>query len=138
MAALSGITAVRPTANTTVNSVVYGATIAAGIPVYRDAADSEHKIADANLSAAAASAVGIAITPGVDAGYGLIATGGSIILVGTTMVVGETYFVGPTAGEIIPSADAAAATGSYMTRLGTAASTTQLDLDITATGIVRA
>lgn len=135
MAALSGITAVRPTINTVAKNVKYGATIAAGNPLYLDSADSEHKLADANASEATANVKGIAITPGVDGGYGLIATSGSIILVGTTMVVGETYYAGPTAGQIIPSGDLT--TGDRVTQLGIAATTTQLDLIIRATGIVK-
>lgn len=133
MAALSGITAVRPTSDTQVSKVVYGATVSAGNPLYLDTADNEHKLADNNASAATAAAKGIAVTPGVDGGYGYIATGGSIILVGTTMAVGETYYVGPTAGEIIPDADLT--TGHNVTRLGTAETTTQLKLAIEATGI---
>lgn len=136
MAALTGITAVRPMSNTTVERVVYGATVSVGQPVYRLAADGEHSPADANASAAAAAAVGIAITPGIDAGYGLIAKAGSVVLVGTTMTVGTNYYAGPTAGEIIPEGDLASA--SYITRLGTAATATQLDLSIVATGILKA
>jgi len=134
MAALSGITAVRPTSSTIVEKVNYGATISAGQAVYLDPADNEYKLADNNLSAVAARARGIAMTPGVDSGQGMIATNGSIILVGTTMAVGETYYAGATAGEIIPDADLA--TGNRVTRLGTAASATQLDLDVRATEIV--
>jgi len=133
MAALSSITAVRPTSNTQFAKVVYGETIAAGQPVYLDSADSKYKLADANLSAATATVRGIAMTPGVDTGYGIIATSGSIILVGTTAAVGETYYCGATAGAINPDADVT--TGWYVTRLGTAATTTQLDLAISATGI---
>lgn len=137
MAALGSITAVRPTSNTQVSSVVYGATIAAGVPVYSDSADSDqHKATDADDSEATATAKGITITPGVDGGYGLLATRGSIILVGTTMTVGTTYYCGATAGEIVPEGDLG--TGDYVTRLGTAATATQLDLDIEATGIVHA
>jgi hypothetical protein len=136
MAALSGITAVRPTANTQTSKVVYGATISAGQPVYLDSTDSKYKLADANLSAAAATVRGIAMTPGVDTGYGIIATSGSILLIGTTMGIGENYFCGATAGEINPDADVT--TGWYVTRLGTAASATQLDLSINASGIVHA
>lgn len=136
MAALSGITAIRPTANTVTEKVVYGATISVSQPLYLDSTDGEHKIADANFSATTAKAKGLAITPGVDAGYGLIATKGSVILVGTTMAVGTSYYVGPTPGEIIPSADLT--TGDIVTLLGTAASATQLDLDINATGITHA
>ena len=136
MAALSGITAGRPTANTRFFQGVYGATIAAGQPVYLDATDSKYKLADANLSAATAASRGITMTPGVDGGYGIIATSGGIILVGATMGVGETYYVGATAGEINPDADLT--TGWYVSRLGTASSATQLDLSISSTGIVHA
>lgn len=134
---LSGITAVRPTANTVERKLLYGTTIALGQPVYQDASDNnECKLADANASSATAAAVGIAVTPGIDTSYGYVATGGSIILVGTTMVVGQQYFVGPTAGEIIASSELA--TGDRVTLLGVAASATQLDLTIKATGITRA
>lgn len=133
---LTGITAVRPTSNTDVINRVYGATISPGQPLYQDSADDEFKLADANASAATANAKGIAITPGVDTGYGLIAKGGSIILVGTTMVVGEQYYVSPTAGSIIASSELT--TGDYVTLLGVAATTTQLNLTIKATGIQRA
>lgn len=133
---LAGITAVRPTSNTDVINRVYGATVSPGQPLYQDSADDEFKLADANASSATANAKGIAITPGVDTGYGLIAKGGSIILVGTTMVVGEQYYVGPTAGSIIASSELT--TGDYVTLLGVAATTTQLNLTIKATGIQRA
>lgn len=133
---LTGITAVRPTSNTEFLNVLYGATVSAGQPLYLDPADNEHKLADANASATTATAKYIAITPGVDTGYGLVAKGGSIILVGTTMIVGEQYYVGPTAGQIIASSELT--TGDRVTLLGVAASSTQLDLSIKATGIVRA
>jgi hypothetical protein len=136
MAALGSITAVRPTSNTTVSLVQYGATISAGQSVYLDAADSKYKLADSNASAATAAVKGVAVTPGVDGGYGYVATAGSIILVGTTMAVGETYHVGSTAGAIVPDADLT--TGDYVSRIGTGASTTQLDLSIKATGITHA
>jgi hypothetical protein len=136
MAALTSITAVRPTANTITRNVVYGATVAAGQPVYQDSTDSEFKLCDANLSLAAANVQGIAMTPGVDGGNGIIATGGDIVLVGTTMAVGETYYVGATAGDIVPDADLT--TGWHVSRLGTASSTTNLKLSIQATGIVHA
>lgn len=136
MAALGSITAVRPTSNTVSSLVQYGATISAGQPVYLDAADSKYKLTDSNASAATAAVKGIAMTPGVDAGYGYVATGGSIILVGTTMAVGESYYVGATAGTIVPDADLT--TGDYVSRIGTGASATQLDLSIKATGITHA
>jgi hypothetical protein len=59
-----------------------------------------------------------------------------VILVGTTMAVGEPYVVGGTAGDIVPETDLT--TGDYVSRLGTAASTTQLDLSVKVTGIQHA
>lgn len=136
MAALSGITAVQPTLNTIYDRKRCGAALAIAVPFYEDAsANSDIKAADANASAATANARGITITSGANAGYALVATGGSIILVGTTMVVGMTYCVGATAGEIVPITDLT--TGDRVTYLGTAATTTQLDLAIQATGIVK-
>lgn len=131
MADLSSITAVRPTADTKFQLVMYGATVAVGQPVVLSG--TKYVLADANASAALAAGQGIAITPGVDNGYGIIATGGSILLVGATMTVGETYLVSDTAGGIMPNADRS--TGDYVTRLGTASAATQLDLAIKATGI---
>ncbi len=137
MPALTGITAVRPTENTTfTRAVLYGATNSAGQSVYLDATDNKYKLADSNASEATASAKGIAMTPGIDGGYGIVATGGDVILVGTTMAVGETYYVGATAGTIIPDGDLT--TGDYVTRLGTAATATRLSLSVKATGIVHA
>lgn len=137
MAALSGITAVRATSSTNGDLVQYGATISAGQVVYADSTDSNKmKLADNDASAAAATVKGIAITPGISGSYGYVATSGSIILVGTTMAVGTTYYLGATAGEIIPEADIG--TNDYVSRLGTAATTTQLDLAITNTGILHA
>lgn len=138
MAALSGITAVRPTANTTLATnrpVLYGSTISDGQVAYFDVADSKYKLSDSNLSAAIAASVGVFVTPGIDTGYGYVATGGSIILVGTTMVVGTVYCVGATAGSIVPISDLT--TGDYVTILGTASTATQLDLAIKASGVVK-
>ena len=136
MASLSGITGVKVTSNTTVQSVEYGATIAIGDVVYRDAADGKYKLADANASLATAEAKGIAITAGVDTDYGLIATAGDIVLTGTTMAVGETYHLGGTGGKIDPAADVASAW--YVTVLGIGATSTKLRLGINATGILHA
>jgi len=134
MAALSGITAVRPTSNTGSELVPYGATISAGQTLYRDATDGLYKLADCNDTTATAEIRGVAITPGVSGGYGYIAKSGSIILVGTTMAVGTTYYVGQTAGSIDPTLT----TSDKTSRVGDAATTTQMDLAIKATGIVHA
>lgn len=129
MADLSGITAVRPTRNTQLRIVQYGATVAAGQAIVASA--GKYVLADANASAALAAAEGISMTPGVDNGYGVMAFGGSVVIVGTTAAVG-IYVVSDTAGGIMPSADLSS--GDYITILGTFSTTTQLDLDINASG----
>jgi hypothetical protein len=131
MADLSGITAVRPTATTQTKIVQYGATVAAGQPVAQSS--GKYVLADADASSALSAAKGIAITPGVLDGYGLIAVSGPVILVGATMTIGTTYLVSPTAGGIMPNADKS--TGDVVTILGTASSATQLDMSIKSTGI---
>lgn len=136
MAALTGITAVRPTVTTKTALVIYGATIAAGQTLYLDSSDNKYKLADSNASAATATLKAIAITPGIDGGYGLVAISGSITLVGTTMLVGETYHLGATAGTIVPDADLT--TADYVSRVGVASSATQILLAIEATGIIHA
>lgn len=132
MAAIT-FTAVRTTSNTQIKNVYYGATISAGQPLYYDSATTKYKIGDNNASATTAAAKGIALTPGVDAGYGVMATAGSLVFVGATMTQGKAYYVGATAGEIVPEADLAS--GNYNTRLGVAASATELKLDIRVSGV---
>lgn len=139
MADLATITAVRPTSDTTTAKVTYGATVAAGQCLYLDTSDNEYKLAISDSGSATtttANASAIAMTPGVDGGYGIIATGGSIILVGTTAAVGEQYMVSNTAGGIAPDADIGA--GDYVTQIGVATTTTTLKLNFNATGITHA
>jgi hypothetical protein len=131
MADVSGITAIRPTSTTIFRNVLYGATVSAGQTLVYST--DKYVLADANASAVLAAGEGIAITPGVNSGYGLMATGGSIILVGATLVVGKTYVVSDTAGGIMPIDDLSS--GDYSTILGTASTTTQLDLNIRASGV---
>ena len=136
MPALSGITAVRPTASTIFRRVVYGATIAAGQSVYIDTADQKAKLADCNAAVALAVIAGIAMTPGISDGSGLIATEGSVILVGTTMAIGESYYVGQTPGSIVPDADLIAA--DFVSRIGIGKTATELVIGLNASGIAHA
>ena len=131
MADVSGITAVRPTERTQYRTVLYGATIAAGNCVTM--VSTEGVLSDADASLALAAVEGIAVTPGVNTGYGLIANRGSIILVGATLVVGTVYIASDTPGGIKPITDAGS--GDWITIIGTASTTTQLDLAITRTGV---
>lgn len=136
MADVSGITAVRVTSDTVTSKVTYGATIAAGNTVYLDTTDNEYKLGDANDTATTATVTGIAITPGVDNGYGLIATGGSIYLVGATLAVGQAYVASANAGNIAPESDITS--GQYLTHLGYATDANTLQLAIKATGATHA
>lgn len=135
MAALAGITAVRPTANTIEQRYKLGATTALGQPLYLDIAAAKHKPAT-NAAVASAKCSGISITGGVDGSYAYVAQGGSIELVGTTMAVGTAYYIGATAGDIVPESDLS--TGKIVTRLGTASTATILDLSIQSTEIPHA
>lgn len=133
MPALTGITAVRPTATTRSQRVTYGATVAPGQLVYLDATDGEFKLST-GLTLLATDVRGIVITPGVDGGRGYIAVGGSVLLIGTTMVVAETYFAGAAAaGTIVPRGDLV--TTNWVTRLGHAKTATELEIDIRALGL---
>ena len=132
MADVSGITAVRPGSSATqIRLVRYGATIAAGDSIVRSG--EKYVLSDANASAALAAAEGIAVTPGVDNGWGIMAFGGPIILVGATLAIGTRYLASDTAGKIMPDTDLSS--GEWSTLLGTGATTTQLNLLIDASGI---
>lgn len=127
------ITAVRVTSDTQTRIVDYGATIAVGDVLYLDTSDSEHKLADADNTEATAKVAGIAITPGVDGGNGIIATGGNIVLVGASMTTGDSQVLSGTAGKIQQDADLASS--DWVTQIGRAVSSTEIKLSIDATGI---
>lgn len=98
---------------------------------YLDTTESKYRLADADLSSAAASAAGIFLTPAAIDGYAVIAMSGPVD-VGATLTVGETYVASGTAGGIAPIADLA--TGDYVTLLGIATAAGKLQLDISASG----
>ena len=107
--------------------VTYGETVTQGQPLYLNTADNEYYKADANASSTTAAAAGIAILPGGDGEYGIIATSGYIDL-GATLAVGQTYCVSATAGGIAPLADLT--TGDYPCILGIAETTGKLKINI--------
>lgn len=122
-------------ANTITRNVQYGESVTQGMPVYKKSSDGKYYKADANVTAAEAAAVGIAISPNATDGYGVIATSGPVDL-GATLTVGETYYVSDTAGAIMPAADVS--TGEYVTALGVATTAALLELQIQASGVQRA
>lgn len=120
---------VKPLTGATLQTVTYGETIDQGESVYLSA--NKYYKADADASEAAAAAVAIAITPGVADGVGVIATRGSIN-VGATLTQGEIYVVSGNAGGIAPEGDLAS--GDYVTIIGIARSSSELYINIIASG----
>ena len=117
----------------TTELVTYGETITQGEVVYRDSTSSKMKLADADLSEAAATVYGIALTPGDLDDKGYIAKAGPIDI-GATLTVGEIYVLSSTAGAIAPEADLAA--DDYVSIIGVASAADQLDIDLNNTGVV--
>jgi hypothetical protein len=119
--------------NTRVVTVLAGEAIAIGQAVYLDTANSEYLLADGS-DATKANMAGIALTAAADAGYFLMLTS-NVYVVGATLVAGTPYYLSDTAGAgaICPHADLL--TGDFVTLLGHAISTTEIQLDIQALGI---
>lgn len=117
---------VKPTAaNSQTKLVTAGEALTQGEVVYYDSTTKKYFKADADLSAAASTAVGIALTPaGIDAPC-VIQTGGDIN-VGATLTKGELYCVSATAGNIAPFADLGS--GDWICFLGVAKSTSEIVL----------
>lgn len=120
---------------TVVYDGVAGDTITAGMPVYKDATDSDAlKPCDADVLATAA-AVGIALNGASDGQPVAYQTGGDIDL-GCTLVVGVIYVVSTGAGKICPEVDLGS--GDFFTLLGIAIAANKLRLNINAPGIAHA
>ena len=117
---------VNPIGSTAQTKLVQaGEAIAQGEAVYLNSTDSKHYKADADLSEAAAKAVGVALTPSAMNGYFVVQIGGSINL-GATLTKGELYVVSATGGAIAPFGDLVA--GDWITFLGVASSASELIL----------
>lgn len=116
---------------------IAGATITAGQAVYLDATTDTYKLADSDLSAAGAAAVGIALN-GAAAGQPLrIQCAGDITIgAAATMTVGVIYVLSSTAGGIAPAADIVA--GVRVTLLGVASSASVLRMALFASGVAAA
>lgn len=102
-----------------------GATITAGMPVYKDSTDSNSlKPADAD-AAASAAVVGVALNGAADGQPVEYARPGAVINWGATLAKNTYYVVSTTAGAVAPSADLGS--GDYITQLcvgdGTATAT---------------
>lgn len=103
--------------------VRYGETVTQGQVVYLKSSDRRYWKADADLSAEAAAASAVVLTPGAAGEYGYVVSEGNVV-VGATLTVGEIYVVSGAAGAICPEADLS--TGERVTVLGVATTSTVL------------
>ena len=106
---------------------VAGTAITAGQPVYEDQADGKIKLADSNLSLAAAKAKGVALH-GALANQPVRYQKGGKVIVGAAAAPakGTIYVVSATAGGIAPAADLAS--GCHATVLGVGDGVDGIDL----------
>ena len=126
---------VVPGTNATIDrSYLAGATITAGQAVYFDTTTSKWKLADANLSQAAAVLGGIALNGASDGQPIAVQTRGQITI-GATVAVGTVYVLSATAGGIAPVADAT--TGWYASTLGIAITTAIIDINIQVSNVAK-
>lgn len=124
---------VVPYSNAVKKQVTAGATITAGMPVYKDTSTGKYVAADADSATALArSPVGIALHAASDGQPLTIQTGGDINM-GATLTVGTIYCLSDVAGAVRPSADNS--TGDYVTILGVAIAANKLRLGILASGV---
>ncbi len=107
-----------------------GIAITEGKSVYKDPTDGKIKLADADLSQAAAEGIGVAVSSasGVDQPVEYAIDGDLTFNAGLT--AGTVYVVSATAGGIAPTADMDTASTWYCTIIGVASSTTNMKLAI--------
>lgn len=137
MAAIS-VTAssVAPGTNCATATGTAGATITAGQPLWMDeSASNVLKLADCDLSAAAATVVGISLH-GASSGQPITYATSGFVTFNAVLTAGKAYVAGATAGEINPIADLT--TNWRTSLLGIAHSTTSLKLVIYNSGVANA
>ena len=120
-------------ANAVLRVQQFGETMTAGQATYLKSTDNKWWKSDANASAEAANAKGVVMIGAAGDAYGVIAESGPID-VGATLTVGVAYIASTTAGGIAPAADFTGYSGSFLTHLGYATSTSTLDLRPYSTG----
>lgn len=120
-----------PASGASLGNGTAGATITQGQAVYLDASTGTIKLADANLSAAAAAAVGISVSSAV-AGQPVVYQRGGDLGFGAILTAGKIYVLSATAGGIAPAADLAS--GWKTTILGVATTTSNLAMHLHPSG----
>lgn len=104
---------------------ILGATVTAGMPLYRDTADNNrYKACDA-LTATKAACEGIALNGGAAGQPVEIVVRDPELNVGGTLAIGQTYVVSATSGLIALESDITA--GQFVTILGVAIAANKLN-----------
>lgn len=112
---------------------IAGATLTAGMPLYKDANDGNKlKIADADASVLTAAVVGIALHAAL-AGQPIEYQTEGTIAIGATVAVGTLYVLSDAVGLICPAADLAST--HWVTLIGIAVTTTSIRLNLDASGV---
>lgn len=124
---------VAPDSGTILEQGIAGAAITAGQTVYLDNTTSTYKLADANLSAAAAVTRGIALCNAASGQPIVVARSPGTLNPGFTVGVGTPYFQSATAGGICPAADLT--TGHRTTFLGIGITASQLSMNVVSGGV---
>lgn len=114
---------------------IAGEAITAGETVYVKSSDNKVYLADADLSAAGATCVGIALCSVAASQQVTYAKPGSVIKIGSSASVGQgaVYCLGATAGSIVPEADLT--TDDYVTILGVGNDDDGIVLNIHVSGV---
>lgn len=130
---------VLPSANATIALGVAGATITQGQVVYIDtAASNVLKLADADLSTAAAVVTGIALSAGSTGQVIRYATEDpAFVLGGAAMLAGDDVWLSDTAGGLTKTR-AELEAGDTIVHMGVMTSTTVMNLKITIGGVIAA
>jgi hypothetical protein len=134
---LSAVAEVLPDTSGDIYSGIAGVAVTAGMAVYLNASTSKIAPADANLSLAAAAAIGIALNGAAPGQTVRVQRSGDVTLGATAApAVGTVYVVSSNAGGIAPAADLGSAW--YATVLGVGMAGSKLRLHVFASGHVRA
>jgi hypothetical protein len=114
--------------------ITIGETVTAGQAVYIKASDGRVWKAQADGTAAEATAVGIMLAGGAAGQFAHYAANGSVINIGATTAKNVMYHVHTTAGSVGVAGDLTS--GHYITRMGYATATDgSFVIDIRATGV---
>lgn len=125
MAVVSLPTTVLASSDSIIRDGTAGVTIAAGEVVYLNSATGRYALADADASAGASVAIGIALN-GAAAGQPLKILVDGTLTVASGLKAGQTYVLANVAGDIAESVSDLTEDTSYTTFIGIGLSTTSL------------